>query len=231
MWECGTIRTPLVPDPARDKRLPITRVAKKRVRVIEPGDWPERTDAWCWHCCHPFEGQPLPMPVRYDDRLDVFHVTGTFCSWACMKAYNAESRSHMRYVDATIITLFRKRCTGSLHHVMPAPPRLALKAFGGTMSIEQFRANATLLAILPPRMIMHRPVVEEIPARLRERPTPQQMQDTVSFKDATAQNDMLRLRRPKPLVSHNLLVRTMGVQILQQQQQPEQPQQPQPEQP
>lgn len=154
------------------------------------------------------------MPVRHDSLLDVFHVVGTFCSWACMKAYNMDSSSYMRHVNSTVITLFRKRCTGSLAGQRPAPPRLALRAFGGHMSIDEFRGNDRNLMILPAKMIMHRPVVEEIPARLRERPTTKQLQDTVSFQDATAQNDMLRLRRPKPLASHNLLVRTMGVQIL-----------------
>lgn len=158
------------------------------------------------------------MPTRYDSCRDIFHVMGTFCSWACMKTYNLDSSSYMRHVNATYITLLYKRCTGKLQGIRPAPPRLALKAFGGSMSIEEFRGCEKPMVILPPKMIMHRPVIEEIPARLRERPTPQQLEDTVSFKDSTAQNDMLRLRRPKPLTSHNLLVRTMGVQILQQQQ-------------
>ncbi len=154
------------------------------------------------------------MPIKYDDRLYVFHVTGTFCSWACMKSYNGDSRSYLQQINATYITLFHKKCTGKLEHIRPAPPRQALKAFGGNMSIEEFRACEKNMIVLPPKMIVHRPVVEEIPNHLRERPTTQQLQDSVSFKDATTQNDMLRLRRPKPLTSHNLLVRTMGVQIL-----------------
>ena len=219
----GVIDTPLIKDAV--KPLPIARTGEKNaVRIVEKGDWPTQTSVLCWHCCHPFAGQPLPMPVRHDARRDLFHVVGTFCSWACMKSYNMDSSSYMRHVNATYITLFHKRCTGKLQGIRPAPPRLALKAFGGTMSIEEFRVCDKNLMILPPKMIMHRPIIEEIPARLRQRPTPQQLQDSVSFKDATTQNDMLRLRRPKPLTSHNMLVRTMGVQILQPQ--PSQPSQP-----
>lgn len=204
---------PARPAPAA---LPIVpRPRKGVVRVQQPGAWPTSTSTLCWHCCHAFDGQPLPLPIKYDDRRDEFHVVGTFCSWACMKAYNLASNSYMRHVNATLLTLFHKRCTGQLRGIRAAPPRLALQAFGGTMSIEEFRGCDKLLDVLPPKMILHRPVVEEIPERLRKRPTPAQLQDSVSFKDTTTQNDMLRLRRPKPLTSHNLLVRTMGVQILQ----------------
>ena len=172
---------------------------------------------WCWHCCHPFDGPPLPLPTKYDGKLGVFHVTGTFCSWACVKTYNLDSASYMRHVNTTIITLFHQKCTGGprTQGIRPAPPRLALKAFGGSMTIEEFRATDKTMAILPPRMILHRPVIEEIPQRMRQRPTPEQLQDSVSFESATAQNDTLRLRRPTPLASHNRLVRTLGVQILQ----------------
>ena len=213
----AAIDTPLLAAPARDRdtaRLPLARVGKE-VRVVERGDWPESTPTLCWHCCHPFGGPPLPLPIKYDARRDVFHVTGTFCSWGCMKAYNLDSKSYMRHVNATLVTLFKKRCTGRLEGIRPAPPRLALKAFGGTMTIDEFRTCEAEMMILPPKMIMHRPVVEEVPARLRERPSHQDLQDNVSFKDATAQNNVLKLRRPKPLVTHNLLERTMGVQILQ----------------
>lgn len=211
---CSAINTPLVKDPKPSLPLKRSRVPKA-VQIVQEGDWPTSTTNLCWHCCHPFSGPPLPMPFRFDDKMDLFYVTGTFCSWGCVKAYNMDSSSYMRHVNSTIITLFHRRCTGATESVKPAPPRLALKAFGGTMTLEEFRGCERNMMILPPKMIMHRPVVEEIPARLRERPTPQQLQDSVSFKDATTKNDMLRLRRPKPLTSHNQLVRTLGVQILQ----------------
>lgn len=219
-----TIDTPLVESPPhhRKKRgLPIARTRDgdagggRAVRVVERGDWPASTDTLCWHCCHPFDGPPLPMPIKHDDRRDIFHVVGTFCSWACMKRHNLDCGSYARHVNATLITLFKRRCTGELGGIQAAPPRLALRAFGGDMTLEQFRGCDRGVMVLPPKMILHRPVVEEVPAQLREQPSQQDLQSDVSFKDATAQNNMLKLRRPKPLVSHNLLVRTMGVQILQ----------------
>lgn len=219
-WACASIRTALVPEKAQacpDAPLPLIRVGSKTVRVVDEGRWPTCTATLCWHCCHPFNTPPLPMPTKYDHKLKIFHVTGTFCSWACMKTYNLDSRSYMCHVNNTIITLFRQKCVGAKkpEGIRPAPPRLALRAFGGALTIEEFRTSEKIMDILPPRMILHCPVVEEIPQRLRQRPTPEQLQDSVSFEGSTTQNDTLRLRRPTPLASHNRLVRTLGVQILQ----------------
>ena len=217
-WLAAVIATRLVDDLCTAPKLPIAPVAHVGggVRIVSEGSWPTSTKVLCWHCCHAFSGQPLPMPIRYNERTDVFHVAGTFCSWACMKAYNLDGGTgYMKHVNATYITMFHKRCTGKLHGIRAAPPRVALQAFGGSMTLEEFRGCDKNLMVLPPKMIMHRPVVQEIPSRLRERPSAAQLQDTVSFKDSTAQNDMLRLRRPKPLTAHNMLEKTMGVQVVQ----------------
>lgn len=202
----------------------------KRVRVAGPGDarshheYPTKTDQWCWYCCHPFDTKPLPMPISYDDRRDVFHVMGTFCSFACMKAYNGESSSYLKYVNATNITLFHKRCTGKLRGIRSAPPRVALKVFGGHMSIEEFRAASDKpleYCVLPPRMILHSQALQEIDMsqqqqavtalRQRGRQAPD-LGAVVNFKDVATKNETLRLKRPKPLQNNrNLLERTMGI--------------------
>ena len=43
--------------------------------------------SWCWWCCHSFEGTPLTVPHRYDDRRSKFYTAGNFCSWSCVKSY------------------------------------------------------------------------------------------------------------------------------------------------
>lgn len=189
------------------------------VRPVElaRADWPRRTDVWCWWCCHPFDTPPLPLPTRFDDRRDVFHVTGTFCSWACMKAYNSNSTSYLKNVTASVISLFHKRCTGTLGGILPAPPRLALKVFGGQMTIEEFRAASAQgrhFCTLPPRMILHSQAVEEHARRSaaeRRRPAAN-LSAAVDFKSVATKNETLRLKRPKPLQSNrNLLERAMGI--------------------
>ena len=193
-----------------------------RVRCVHGGSRlspADSTDVWCWHCCHPFDSPPLPMPVRYDDRRDVFHVAGTFCSWACMKAYNGSSNDYRRDVNAVVIALFRKRCTGEVGRVpvRPAPPRAMLRAFGGTMGIDEFRGASATTSYrqLPERMIPQRQVIEE---RSRAQPTTRARHDlgvSVDFTNVAIRNETLRLKRPKPLQNtKNLLERTMGINVL-----------------
>lgn len=196
----------------------------RHVRVVGgcEGDWPASTDQWCWHCCHPFQGQPLPMPIGYDDRRKVFHVTGTFCGWACMKAHNMASSSYMKSIHANHISLFHWRCTGKLRGIRCAPPRQALRVFGGRMSIQEFRdaGNTDVeYCLLPPRMVLHEHVVHEQKMSSRrswqtatnKRAVPDLAQ-VVSFKDVNTKNETLRLKRSKPLQSNrNLLERTMGI--------------------
>ncbi len=209
------------------KQLPVSRLVtvggdSKRLRVdAAPGgssDYPRRTDQWCWYCCHGFDTPPLPLPIRHDDRRDVFHVKGTFCSWSCMKAYNLESTSYMKAVCANILTLFHRRCTGQLRGIRPAPPRHALRVFGGTMTIDEFRAASGKpleYCVLPPRMVLHHHVIQETrqaaAGSRRAKPAPD-LAAQVDFKDVATKNETLRLKRPKPLQNNrNLLERTMGL--------------------
>jgi hypothetical protein len=192
-------------------------------KVVRPcarqhADWPCKTDMWCWHCCHPFDTQPLPMPIKYDDRRDMFVVTGVFCSWSCMKTYNLESANYMKNVISMFIRMFIKRCTGSTAPVQPAPPRIKLRVFGGSMSIKEFRAASSsgTFRVLPPKMIVYDPFVEHEVVVPRSRQKQCNRDDTVSFKDVRARNETLRLKRPKPLQNNkNALERTIGINTVQ----------------
>lgn len=190
--------------------------SKKRVRVVGEGNWPTSTDLWCWHCCHPFTSMPLPMPVDHDDRRDTFHVTGTFCSWACIKAYNLDSHTYKKGLISNTLTLFHKRCTGVLRGIRPAPPRQMLRVFGGSMSIEDFRAASQApveYTVLPARMVVLQQMIQETKNAVGPLSGPKPNLDShVSFTDVVTKNETLRLKRPKPLQNNrNLLERTMGI--------------------
>lgn len=205
-------------------RLHVVRGFTKRLRVGDEAPagstpWSSRTSTWCWHCCHPFDTQPLPLPIRYDDRRDEFHVMGNFCSWACMKTFNSESTSYMKTVISTIITLFHKRCTGVLSGIRAAPPRISLKAFGGHLSIAEFRGvHEVERCVLPPRMVVHDIVVMEqdraatVRSKTMEARAPPDLGAVVDFKAVSTKNETLRLKRPKPLKNNNrnLLEQVMG---------------------
>lgn len=208
----------LAAEPSPSSRLLAVDGDARRVRVRDGGTWPESTDLWCWYCCHRFDTAPLPLPIRYDDKRDTFHVMGTFCSWACMKSHNLESSSYMKSVITNIITLFRKRCTGKLSRIRAAPPKHALRVFGGTMNIDEFRAasdNPVEYTLLPPHMIVHCQAIQETDVSCRAPPKKADLNAVVDFKNVATKNETLRLKRPKPLQNNrNLLERTMGINAL-----------------
>ena len=179
-------------------------------------DRPPRAGTLCWYCAHPFEGRAYPMPIKYDDRRDLFYVTGAFCGFPCMKRFNSERDSYLKNVNATTISLFVKRCLGRVTPVRSAPPRCALAAFGGTMSIAQFRGATQNWQIVPPKMVSVDTVVEH-QRNSRVKPKAANLATAVDFKDVQVKNETLKLRRHKPLQKdRNALERTMGInQLLQ----------------
>lgn len=100
------------------------------------------TNELCWHCCHTFETNPVPFPIRHDDKKRVYTVAGKFCSFACMSAYNRDyGKLHGGFNKGMAIFSLYKDMTGKKTPPIPpsAPPRQFLKAFGGWMDIVEFR--------------------------------------------------------------------------------------------
>lgn len=102
---------------------------------------------WCWWCCHPFDTDPLAMPVAYNQATDVFEVYGHFCSFACMKAYNHNEHNANKMTQYSLISLLiSKTCKEDVNVVefVCAPPRQMLNVFGGSMTITEFRSCSAL---------------------------------------------------------------------------------------
>ena len=118
---------------------------------------------WCWWCCHPFEGTPLNIPVKYDDRRKKFDTTGNFCSWSCMKTYALDKYGVGRgsLVCSNMVMMRRRMYGGKLESVTPAPWRYRLNVFGGDMTIEEFRSNQTVDAEIP-KPVDIKPVVNNL---------------------------------------------------------------------
>lgn len=132
--------------------------------------YPETTDVLCWHCCHPFEGRPLPMPISYSDSEAAFRVYGVFCSFGCMHGYLRDNRGSIPGCSGATIGMtvfdFFKKMTGCQdpRKVPKAPPRCLLKTFGGYMTLEEFRGASTDFrdfARLPPKCILAEQVYHE----------------------------------------------------------------------
>jgi len=182
--------------------------------------WPASTKILCWHCAHTFDTPPIPMPVCYNERTDIFKVRGNFCSWNCLKAYSRDNTpAHTsRGIDANIIALFYKRITGRMARIVAAPPRFMMSEFGGLLSLDEFRSKSETLAydVMPPKMVPLCLVVSEQRAgeiRRHAALPSQDLSESVDLGTSTAPIETLRLRRPKPKkqIQQSLLEKTLGL--------------------
>ena len=170
---------------------------------------------WCWWCCHPFEGEPLHLPYKHDSLRNKFSTMGCFCSWGCMKTYNITYNRVRSGIIACNMVLMYKQMHGRVDPVKCAPNKYALKEFGGTLSIEDFRK----LTQLGPRVIVQMPdEVHSMQVVIRndikctgasERESDSKFQE-ITRTNTT--NETLKIKRQKPLKRDaNNLETTLGI--------------------
>ena len=96
---------------------------------------PESTSAACFWCAGTFEGRPVVLPTQEEG--GIYTVYGNFCTLPCSLSYllNEHIDPQVRWERQAILHRMYKQEAS----VQPAPPREALRFFGGTLSHEQFR--------------------------------------------------------------------------------------------
>ena len=120
---------------------------------------PEKTNIKCFHCCHDFDTQPLPMPFLYIK--GVFHVKYNFCSWECMKTFNNEINSSTSPQTFSLISLFQRNVFNVSTKEF-APSKYTLKCFGGHLTIDEFRnTNNKSYKILEYPYVVSNPKIEQ----------------------------------------------------------------------
>ena len=161
---------------------------------------------WCWWCCHTFDGTPLKMPYKHDEKRNTFHTTGNFCSWSCMKSYAVEKYGLSRGgLICGNIVMMRKKMYNQIGPVKAAPWRFSLDVFGGDLTIEEFRKNQTI-DVDTPKEVATQPVVDNLI------PFVSNTKKMNEIKNATSNNNALKLKRTKPLKrSHNNLESALGL--------------------
>ena len=102
-------------------------------------NWPSKTDFLCLHCAEPIKNAPLPAVKYHDTHDDRYWVYGYFCRPCCSLAHVSEQKTsdQSRCVIWTQLVL-RKYFNCLINESKPAPPRSALKKFGGSMDLEDF---------------------------------------------------------------------------------------------
>ena len=163
---------------------------------------------WCWWCCHSFEGTPLTMPYKYDDRRNKFYTAGNYCSWSCVKSHAIDKYGCT--IGSRVcgnVVMMRKKMFNQIGPVKPAPNRFVLKEFGGDMTIEQFRENQTR-DVEEPKKIETAPVINNVISIISNT---KRMDE---IKNASSSNNALKLKRNKPLKrNHNNLESALGLVI------------------
>ena len=161
---------------------------------------PSKVDAACFWCCHTFDWRPVVLPVR--DQGDYIQVQGNFCCPECAMSYLFDMRqdSHTRWEQLSILNRLYEDAVGG--SIRPAPPRQALKLFGGPMSIEEYR---DLVRKRKLRVDIHMPPMVSLLATMDTKPIDfydvsltRNVMDTVGERLAKAE-EVLKLRRTKPL--------------------------------
>lgn len=101
--------------------------------------WPTRTDACCLHCSEPCPATPLPAVQFFDPVTSSYWISGYFCRPCCSLAFiqcdsqfNSD-RTRCNMWTREVLTKFFK-----LKSTTAAPPRSALKKFGGPLTPAEF---------------------------------------------------------------------------------------------
>lgn len=103
--------------------------------------WPVHTNVYCWWCCHPFNTQPVSLPIRLHN--DKFELIGCFCSYNCACSYNnAFSGGKVAERNSLLHTMYRKLHNAKNVIIKPAPPKEILTIFGGKITIDEYRKES-----------------------------------------------------------------------------------------
>lgn len=165
------------------------------------------TELVCWWCVHSLSSHPCyHLPIKHDEKTNKFITKGNFCSWQCAKAYALDMNTARSGEIQMILMMMRRRALGKYVPLFPAPKREALKIFGGTLSIEQFRAFGG--AVEPPIVSFpnERQLVQTVGAQFIKQIEGQVAQShtnsrgkLAAIETSTVQGDTLKLKRNKPL--------------------------------
>lgn len=118
-------------------------------------------DCVCWHCCHPFEGCGFRLPRIFDPSENVYHVYGWYCSANCAKAYILEHSTFDRGYQMNVFVRLLREVYGIDESITEAPPRMALRMFGGPFDIEAFRAQKNICLLTTPPFVAYCMLIEE----------------------------------------------------------------------
>lgn len=164
--------------------------------------WPEKTDIPCLWDCHTFKHTPWGVPYKFTDGK--FQLFGNFCSASCVLAYILQNYQDDDSIwdKVALLNLLYFKVFGEYKSIVPAFDKMALKLFGGTLEIDEYRniinSNDKAYSIEFPPCNTIIPMIEEIYKKTNLNNTFIPV-DKSRIQNA---NNELRLKRSKPVVNH-----------------------------
>jgi hypothetical protein len=191
------------------------------LRIEKPVEVPPKENVEglaCWWCTESLPHLPcIHFPIKYYQQFDKFDTIGNFCSWECAKAYGKDLKSPRWGEYLSFLTMMHRRALGRHENFFPAPRREALKKFGGTLTIEEFR-NCSGKTCPPIVRFPNETFIEQIIV-----PGSDQIKHTVSsnahnskmkraIEESESTAEPLKLKRGKPLErSKSKLETSLGI--------------------
>ena len=168
---------------------------------------PDRTDCYCFWCCHPFDSIPCVIPS--DIKELVWQVYGNFCSPECAVSYLFYERldSNIQWERyAMLNSLYSGDAeikAGSSTGIRSAPKREVLRIFGGSMDIREFRAivheKKLRIDVLTPPMVSIIQTMDTKPIDFYDQSLRNVFVPTEARRLNAPGAQGLRLRRSKPI--------------------------------
>jgi hypothetical protein len=107
---------------------------------------PAKTDVLCWWCKHSFTTRPVGCPYKINHKKKIYCTEGIFCSYSCASAYATDTNSARLRFSGSKLVHMRKHIDGvsSMTPLLASPHWCSLKAFGGHLSISEFRLKSNI---------------------------------------------------------------------------------------
>jgi hypothetical protein len=121
-------------------------------------NWAEGTEHLCWHCCHSFRDSPIGIPTEHGHQR--YTLRGNFCSLECAKGFVTQESRYNSHVHIALLERMARDIYKRTDPIVPAPNRFCLKAFGGVMDLNEFRACRHATILHEPPFVSQRMVME-----------------------------------------------------------------------
>ena len=181
--------------------------------------WPQKTNIYCFNCCHPFDHTPSALPFKYQN--GIFHVYGNFCYPECAAAFNFTDIISVENANENynlLNMMYKIAYNDPFYRVKIAGHRTCLKIFGGHQDIIEYRAsfNNEYIShniIMPPVMSIL-PIQEENNIIYYKKNVQASINNSKGYDGANKREREITLKRTKPLLNkQNTLDSCMNITV------------------